>query len=281
MTYSMNHKSHQSVSFAARSGGGTIRRSGVTLLVASALCIGLLAGCNKSKPQETEQAAAAASAPANPAAEKTSTEKPTVAKVLAQGHMTPLGPPMVVVPGVGISAIRFGATFETVERHMGAPCDIRTETRCAYVRQAVEFSFKDGVVSGMRAERRDRQVKDPDAKGEKFYGTFNGGMRPDIRFFLHRHIVVEEFGEPKKKEPLQGADGQVEKHIYDGLVLEYDKLENGNVVLSAMEILPDPKAPALPKLTQKSGDAAGAKKELSPLEKAAAAPSAPPKKHVF
>lgn len=289
MTYSMNHKSHQAVSFVAQSDFGVRCRKGARLLALSALCLGFLSGCKKSQPEDSEKAAPAASGEAGekPVAKEAKSPQPAVGKAEVRGYPKPIGPPLVVVPGVGLSAIRFGATFETVERHMGAPCDIRTETRCAYVRQAVDFSFKDGVVSHMRVERRDRPVKNPapDASDvEKVFGTFNGLIRPDIRFFLHRHIVIEEFGEPKKKEPLKGADGQVEKHIYDGLILEYDKIENGNVVLAAIDILPDPKAPVLPKLTQKPAEGAGstgAKKAPTALEKAAAAESAPPKKPVF
>lgn len=57
---------------------------------------------------------------------------------------------------------------------------------------------------------------------------------------LHRHIVLEEYGEPVKKEAISppGPDGLVDRHYYEGIVFEYDKIENGNVVLSAIEILP-------------------------------------------
>lgn len=161
-----------------------------------------------------------------------------------------MGPALVVVPGIGLSAIRFGATFETVERHMGAPCDIRTENRCAYVRQAVEFAMTDGVVSGMSVQRRDRQVTDAGAFPEKLYGAFNGLMAPQVMLGLHRHIVIEEFGEPSKKEPLFGPDGQVERHVYQGVVLEYDQIENGNTVLAAMIVVPDKNAPPHPKSLQ-------------------------------
>ncbi len=75
-------------------------------------------------------------------------------------------------------------------------------------------------------------------------------MAPEIMLGLHRHIVIEEFGEPSKKEPLSGPDGQVEKHTYPGVVLEYDKIENGNTILAAITVVPDKKAPPYPKAVQ-------------------------------
>lgn len=164
-------------------------------------------------------------------------EKP---KLLALGHRFPVGPRLVFVPGKGAGAIRFGATVETIERHMGAPCDKKTEERCLYVRAAVEFFLEDGVLVRIKAHRRDRKVSDPPAKGDKYYGSLRGIVFPKIMLGLHQHVVVEEFGEPKKKEPVSpaGADGLVARHYYDGINFEYDKIENGNTVLSAIEVYP-------------------------------------------
>lgn len=161
----------------------------------------------------------------------------------------PLGPRLIVDPGKGIGAIRFGATVETVERHMDASCEIKTEDKCIYVRQAVEFAFEDGVVSGIRAYRRDRRVNGTNEP--QFYGTFRGILFPTIMLGLFRHVVIEEFGEPQKIEPLSGPDGQVERHTYDGVLFEYDKLENGNIVLAAIEVVPSKTAKPGPQ--RKSG----------------------------
>ncbi len=200
----------------------------------------LLAGCTCSEPttdselkaQPAEQASPPA-APSTPPVE----QRP-------KGHPVPTGPRLVVVPGKGLSAIRFGTTVETLARHMAAPCDIQTEAKCIYVRQALEFDLKEGVVSGMKAHRRDRQVQG--APGDQFYGTFFGSALPEIMLGLHQHVVIEEFGEPQKREPLQGPDGQTERHFYDGVIFEYDKIENGNVVLSAIEVVPSLTAPPGP-----------------------------------
>jgi hypothetical protein len=215
-----------------------------------------LTGCRKSetKKEEAQSADPAALATADPVAKVD--KKPPPAPL---GHRFPIGPRLLVVPGRGLGAIRFGATFETVERHMAAPCDLKTETRCLYVRQAVDFTMKDGVVVGMKAEMRDRPVKNGPATGDKAFGSFNGLVPPEIMMGLHRHVVIEEFGEPDKKEPVENPKGHglVDRHFYDGLIFEYDKIENGNVVLAGIEIVPSETAPpAGPKNAQAAAESA-------------------------
>lgn len=130
--------------------------------------------------------------------------------------------------------------METVQRHMEAPCDSQTALRCLYVRQAIEYFFEDGTLVRAKAYRRDRPVSDPPPDGEKYFGSFRGEMRPRIMMGLHRHIVVEEFGEPLRIEKVgsEGSVGLVERHFYDGVTIEYDLIENGNTVVSAMEVFP-------------------------------------------
>lgn len=153
---------------------------------------------------------------------------------LVEGSSVPLPPRFVVLPGKGLAAIRFGATQATVERHVGAPCELRSETRCAYVDRALDFTFEGGVLVKIRVERRGRVV--PGAPG-RFFGTFNGAMAPKIMLGLHRHIVAEEWPQkPERVEPLSGPDGQVERQSFPGLALEFDQLDNGNTVLAAFEI---------------------------------------------
>ena len=69
---------------------------------------------------------------------------------------------------------------------------------------------------------------------------------PRVVFFLHEHIVEEEYGKPERKEPLSGPDGQVRRAFYPGLVLEYDKIENGNTILAAMEVVKMPEGQTPP-----------------------------------
>jgi hypothetical protein len=219
-------------------------------------CVGLVVfglGCSKTskeKQKEVEQVAQKG-AEQTPKPEPAPGTEPFVMK----GEVLPTGPRMIIDPGQGISAMRFGATFETLERHMGAPCDIKTEDKCIFVDQAVEFTMKDGVVVGMKAHRRDRQIAG--ASG-KYYGTFFGIMFPKIVLGLHKHVVIEEFGEPQKIAPLRGPDGQLEAHTYDGVILEYDKLKNGNVVLSAFEVVPSKTAQRGPQKAATEGAKTGA-----------------------
>lgn len=154
-----------------------------------------------------------------------------------KGSPLPEGPRLVAVPGKGLSAIRFGATRETIERHMNAPCDIVEEDRCVYVDRAVEFFLEDDELVRIKAHRRDRAVE---GTKEKHFGTFRGILPQTIMMGLHRHVVLEEYGKPEKKEPVDppGPNGIVDRHFYDGIILEYDLLDNGNTVLSAMEIFP-------------------------------------------
>ncbi len=227
MTSLPNHRS----SFFARPSIFRSRKSAAVSLLAVALLP--LVGCSKKDE------------PPPPAASVTTPKKSTPTPDLPpkpKGFGTALGPPLVILPGKGVNAIRFGTNLENLQKHMGGPCDIVSETRCIYVRQASEYHLKDGVVSAMKFYRRGRMVPDvADAKNtatEKHFGLFNGGMRPEIMFGLHRHIVEEEFGKPVEKEKLEGPDGQVELHRYAGVVFEYDQLENENVVLSAIEVIP-------------------------------------------
>lgn len=187
----------------------------------------VVSGCRK----ETSPASEAAPAPSASVADLRSA---TPKAPLPKGSTVPLPPRFVVLPGEGIAAIRFGATPETVKRHVGVPCDVETETRCVFVDRALDFHFEGGVLTKIRIERFGRGV--PGVPG-RFFGTFNGAMAPKIMLGLHRHVVASEWPEkPERVEPLSGTDGQVERQTFRGLALEFDQLENGNTVLAAFEV---------------------------------------------
>lgn len=141
------------------------------------------------------------------------------------------------MPGKGITAILFGATVPTIERHMQAPCDLVTETRCLYIDQAVDFTLDQGKMVRAKVYLRDRAVP---GVPDRAFGTFHGGMAPSIMLGLHRHVVQQEFGAPLRSETIAPAEpvGLVAKDFYEGLTLEYDKLDNGNTVLAAIEVYP-------------------------------------------
>ena len=208
------------------------------LLVSFSFTSSFLTACSKGK----QKSALKAERQAQSAGVNSTSKKPTEEKKVPQkqrGQLSPMGPRLVVLPGKGMSAIRLGATRKTVERHMGAACDSITESRCLYTRQALEFFFKDGEVERIKAHTRDRAVADPAANGDKHFGTFRGIVPPKIMMGLHRHIVLEEYGQPEKKEALNliSSVGLVERHFYDGLILEYDKIEKEHIVLAGIEVV--------------------------------------------
>lgn len=156
---------------------------------------------------------------------------------------------MEILPGKGIGPIRFGATFETVERLMTNPCDVRTETKCIYRNQAVEFTMTEGVVSHILLHRRDRPAGTASDGAPLYFGSFYGGLQPTIALGLHKYVAVTELKPAQRVETLTepGEYGTLERHYYEGIVMEYDRLENGNVVLGGIQIVPAPDAesPAL------------------------------------
>jgi hypothetical protein len=214
-----------------------MRSSALTLALLAAIA---LPGCKNDKAPAGTEGTAPLGAPSAPPKAPPTPKKGPIPEGFPQGNPRSLGPPLQVMPGQGIGPIRFGATFDTVARHMQHPCDERTETRCLYIDQAVDFTMKDGVVDGIYVVRRDRPAP-PRADGQpRYFGTYFGGMLPDIALGVHKHIIEEELHPPERIEklPAPDANGTVERHYYDGVVLEFDKLPNGNTVLGAMRILP-------------------------------------------
>jgi hypothetical protein len=151
---------------------------------------------------------------------------------VATGWPIPVGPRLAVLAGEGIGPIRFGATVETIERHMGAPCEIRTEVACRYIGRAIELFLEAGVVKEIRLHRSDRQA----SPAPRVYGVFNGRTPEGVAFFMLPNAVIELIGKPRRIEPVTagGAWNTVETHDYPGMRLEYDRISNGNVVLGGV-----------------------------------------------
>jgi hypothetical protein len=151
-------------------------------------------------------------------------------------YMAPrMGSPLPILPGQGIGPIRFGATKQTIERLMGAPCDDATETLCRYVGRAVDFKLDGGVVKEIRISRKGREAKRAADGSIIEYGFFNGALLPDLYFGMQPSALQEQLGAPQKIEKVtpMGPDGFSERHIYDGVTLEYDLWSNGKLVLGA------------------------------------------------
>lgn len=207
-------------------------------MAASALLLAAL-GCDEpevsTKPAAKPSAAAEASAAA-----KTSTSASASAKRPKRWRV-PLPPRLAVIAGAGLSAIRFGATVKTIERQIGAPCDVKSETECRYISRAIDFHLKDGVLERIhvhRAERPAGKLRGRDVR----YGIFNGAIPPQAQIGMFPSAVQEFIGKPKKVEKVDGKNpfDTVERHSYDGMILEYDELDNGNTVLGGIIVVPDP-----------------------------------------
>lgn len=142
----------------------------------------------------------------------------------------PVGPKLGVFPGQGVGPVRFGATLQTVERLMEAPCTEKTETLCRYAAHAVDFHFKEGAVVKIQIFGEER----PFGSGaEHNYGIFNGQFPQGAALGMYSHIVTGILGEPQRSEKVTGG-ATVERHYYPNFVLEYDRLKNGNVTLASI-----------------------------------------------
>ena len=146
-----------------------------------------------------------------------------------------MGNPLPILPGQGIGPIRFGATKQTIERLMGAPCDDASETLCRYIGRAVDFKLEGGAVKEIRVSRKGREAKRAADGSIIEYGFFNGAILPDLYFGMQPSALQEHLGAPQKLEKINpiGADGFSERHVYDGMTLEYDLWSNGKLVLGA------------------------------------------------
>src|SRR5688572_23585093 len=152
----------------------------------------------------------------------------------ARSFMVPSGPPLAILAGQGVGPIRIGANTATIERLMEAPCDERSSTLCRYVSRAVEFELDE---SGNTAKIRVHRMERPAGEGKK-YGIFNGAIPPDIRFGMLPTAVIPIVGPAERTEDGdKGAfPGTVAQHHYKGMVLEYDQLPNGKIVLGGVRI---------------------------------------------
>lgn len=213
-------------------------------LTHSVLCLGLasLMACT---PKEN----AGKDGKGDPTAQPGAPPEPTAAPEYAPktGNPNTMGNELLIEPGTGIGAIRFGTYVETLERLLQSKCDILTATRCVYVDLAIEFELDGGVVRKMKAERRDRVVSGLPPQDERLFGSFKGQVPPGAMLGLHKHVLEEEFGKPQREEPIDppGPNGLVARTFYDGLVFEFDKLPNGNTVLSSIEVIPNAAAQKL------------------------------------
>src|SRR5690606_27348920 len=114
----------------------------------------------------------------------------------------PVGPMLGVLPGRGLGPIRFGATLETIERHMEAPCTEKSETLCRYKAHALDFHLKDGVLERVVVHGDERPFN---TLTSDTYGIFNGLLHGGARLGMYRHVVHQEFGAPIRTEEVSAG----------------------------------------------------------------------------
>lgn len=198
-------------------------------------------GCNKREETPKSGPALASALASAMAALPSASAKPVYQ--LPPVPAPPSGPVLAMLAGEGIGSIRFGATVATIERHMQAPCDVKTESLCRYLARAVEFELRDGVLERIRVHRRGRAAG-KDANGARLeYGFFNGAIPPDLRFGMLPKAIQEYLGQPLRAEKAEtpNENNTVEIHHYKGLVVEYDLLPNGNPIMGGVVIAKDAK----------------------------------------
>lgn len=209
------------------------RGAGVLL----ALALISLAGCReggRTAPDTTKSATPHASSTARPAG---SLVRENLRKRLQQGVPHPMGPALAVEAGVGIGPIRFGSNVASIERHMGMKCEELTEQHCRILQAGVEFELKDGVVSAMVVHRFERPV--PGTPG-KTWGTFAGGIPPNIHMLMVPEVVEQELGKPTTSVAVDenNPNRTVRRVTYPGLELEYDKNPtNGRLMLGGVRVV--------------------------------------------
>ncbi|HET9959112.1 MAG TPA: hypothetical protein VFQ61_31695 [Polyangiaceae bacterium] len=209
------------------------------------LCLSLaVLACESKGPPKPAPAAASAS----PSVSAASRSQPAVIATAPRRAAGPMGPRLALLPGQGVGAIRIGATVPTIERLLGMACELKTESSCRYIDLALEFTLENGATTAIRAYRPGRPAGKNAAGLESEYGYFNGAIPPDLMFGMLPQAIQEHLGQPQRVErrDVVGPADAVETHYYDGIVLEYDRIANGNLVLGSAQVVKGSGAPSDP-----------------------------------
>lgn len=222
------------------------RRSGAGL-VASLLALSTLACQDKPEPTPVAVTPAASTKLREP-------QLPPIASNLPSWPV-PGGIPLPILRGQGVGPIRFGARLDTIERLMGDPCDQKValgsakaapvsagaggtagepppaDLLCRYHSRAVEFELKGGVLVRIHVHRPARPFD-----SERGFGVYNGRFPEGAALGMFPFAAEESLGKPTRIEAKDGTDPYrtVELRHYPGMVLEYDRLPNKNVVLGGV-----------------------------------------------
>jgi hypothetical protein len=180
-----------------------------------------LLGCHRDAPK-TEPSATPATVTSRTLPLTSASKTPT----------EPIGPTFPILAGVGIGPIRFGANVGTIERLMKAPCDVKTDALCRYVNQAVEFYLKDGVTERIWIHCHERGTVDGQGTHRQ-YGYFHGLIPPDLALGMTPSAIEEKLGKAGKSEQVTESNDfhTARRDTYPGMVVEYDRYPNGNLIL--------------------------------------------------
>lgn len=221
----------------------------VQYLVGIGLSSSLAFGCQSEGKKPSVASAQASASPGS------SIEPTTMPPHLGGGfevspgkYAVPSGPVLELVPGQGAGPIRLGDSIETVEKHIGGSCDIKTAELCDAVAGGMDFRFKDGKLEEIQVSRVLRVAAPGTDGSQRKYGVFNGFLRPNVRLGDYRGVVITDIGSPLRTDsvPQPNKNGTFEVAQYDGMALEFDQLENENNVLGSIIIRRPGPPPALP-----------------------------------
>ncbi len=197
-----------------------------------------LVGCKGKASSSDATPLAAATASATPVASVSASAVPAPPPAPTSTVQLPEGPVLAIDAGKGVGPIRLGASVATIERLMAAPCEVKTEQVCRYIVRAVEFELKNGVTDRITVQRHER-LAGPDAHGvPQVYGFFNGGIPPGVGLGMLPSAVLKILGPPQSVQEVNtpNDNGTIQRASYPGMVLEFDRYKNGNVMLGAVII---------------------------------------------
>lgn len=246
------------------------------LQLASLFALGLTFGCNvsipKNKPQGTTASATSSTTSAtmaSPAIASTTAAAPSSAPPPtgpalppeSQVFRIPVGPALPILPGEGIGPIRFGASLATIQRLIEGECtelvkDGRLEW-CRFQPNAVDFGLAKDKLVEIRIHGSEREFVPGKGLGvDNAYGIYNGKFLNGAQLGMYPDYASQ--GKPRRIEKVTpGRHPTVERHHYDGLVLEFDKLQNGNTVLGGVVLTKSKNAKKPKAAPKKPGTATG------------------------
>jgi hypothetical protein len=215
----------------------------LALLIGSVLVLAPGCRCDSQKAGADSAPSGTVAAPPSPPPATSGGPQPTPPP---RNWTLPSGPVLAILAGQGVGPIRIGATVATIERHMALPCDVKTNEVCRYIGRGVEFQLENGVTKTVYVNRAGRPAGKDNLGRDAEYGFFNGAIPPDLQLGMVPSAIQEHLGAPKHidRTDATGAADRVEVHHYDGMRIEYDRIENGNLVVGGIMIFKEPPAAA-------------------------------------